>query len=379
LSKYLELYSNNAVAWNLLGLILEHQGLYERALDAYHNSSKLDKRANPNYARMLLSQHKFQEAIDVYSDCDQCPSVLIGTGISLFFNNQLEDSLKCLRKGLNSLNGKEKNDITLLFCQVLYAQKKEELSREMLLQCFNEDPEFLPAILCLCAIGLKSGDYDLTLGALQEITSIANVNDMDPECKVEYILFSLFHAQGDFKIASGFLSKAIHKHPTKSKLWCRLGEYISSRTISIVPKKLQRYGSTNFYSSLISSSLESGEYQTALKEAKKGLFLFPGKIESWAVFLICLRTFLGKKEISELKKGDIECMVQVLNFIKLNDSPKLKIWVEIASVELMHFNHRFYKNTSVDTSGLTKLIQTTDFPGAYMNLAQAVIKKIEKK
>jgi tetratricopeptide (TPR) repeat protein len=137
LYKFNEISPNDPCTWNLQGLVLERDGQYERAVDAFSQSVSLLQTSNlqeeqdmlvpvhSNMARCLLASGRYQEAIVSFGMTSQedCYTHM-GLGTAYFFDGQLESSLKHFELALNMVSGESTTsacDVTIMVGQVLYA------------------------------------------------------------------------------------------------------------------------------------------------------------------------------------------------------------------------------------------------------------------
>ncbi|KAJ3035493.1 Tetratricopeptide repeat protein 37 [Rhizophlyctis rosea] len=259
LLKFVERRRDDPAALNLLGLVLERQGQFPRAVEAFDGamaaltrSTKVNheqvsqlRKVLENRARALCAAGQYTESAATYARMAELGGsdalALVGSGIALYFDGRLQESLLSFEGALQAVGGQAgqsylQQDVMLLLSQVLYALGSDQhvdLAKQQLFQCIATDPQYVKALVGLCALGLVRDDGTLAQSAAAELVKVTSseVDDMDAD--VDWILSRLFLAQGNLKTARGFLAKAIHRYPWKAERWAALSEFINKHTPSL--------------------------------------------------------------------------------------------------------------------------------------------------
>lgn len=253
LLKCAEHNEKDLAALNLLGLVSELQGLYQQAANSFSkainlleqtSNRKSLERVKINYARVLCAQSQFEDSIKCYNQIrEQTIDCKLGLGISLFFGNQLEQSMKEFESAISLSSSANylhyKNDAILLICQVLYALgtvEHRQLAKEELFKLAKslsgQESEKsvmsqIESLVKLSVIGIKEKDINLAAAALGDLSKINPVFlSRYDHSLVHPLLFSSFYSlQGLHPQAILSLTKAVTKEPWKSIGWCRLAAY----------------------------------------------------------------------------------------------------------------------------------------------------------
>ncbi|KAI8341483.1 hypothetical protein BC941DRAFT_510688 [Chlamydoabsidia padenii] len=255
LQKLTEQKQNDSLSLNLLGLLSERQGQYQRAAEAFAGAilaleAKTEQQNNEtdvetiyrfaqlhaNLGRMLCATGDFNGAIQNYQVALQQENMssrvycLLGAGISHYFLDQLEDALQMFELALNETtsNIELRQDVVVLLSKVLWALGGDEqraVAKDQLLGCISDSPHYLPAIFSLCVMGILEKDTTLTVAALDELTKLpADVAyDADKEQWISWVISRYYKLQGDNQKSLQTLIKNVHQLPWLASLWSRLG------------------------------------------------------------------------------------------------------------------------------------------------------------
>jgi tetratricopeptide (TPR) repeat protein len=241
LFKIAELGYREPVAYNLLGLYLENQGQYERALTYFQKALELSSSEQTipikeNLARCLCSNKQYSQSVEEYQQVLKTGNAytFAGYGLALFLNESYQESLSAFETALKMTSQFESitlgNHIAVLVAQVLNALGEEEhleLAKQQLLECFSKDPTFVQAILCLASMGIALEDWTLAQSAASELVKLEPHVTMNYDEHIDVVLSRMFLLQGDSMIASRFMAKSIHRYPWQAKRWSRYSEFVA--------------------------------------------------------------------------------------------------------------------------------------------------------
>ncbi|CAG8702325.1 7156_t:CDS:2, partial [Cetraspora pellucida] len=233
LQKLSEQRPDDAASLNLLGLLFERLNRPDRAVDVFTDvivaiQKSLQKErstsrsgtlsedlqepqskqtvllrrlayAQGNLGRVLCATCNFSSSIIAYTEAlkliEQQENglsasmvsfkiyTMLGAGLAYYFNDELENSLQMFEAALNAADDPEqesnvaevKKDVVVLVSQVLWALggvDHKNLAKDELFRCISQNPQHLPAIFGLCAIGILQDDDTLATAALREMAKL---------------------------------------------------------------------------------------------------------------------------------------------------------------------------------------------------------------
>ncbi|CAB4463214.1 TPR-like protein [Rhizophagus irregularis] len=281
LLKLTEQKPDDAASLNLLGLLYEWLNQPDKAADAFKGAilalekliqrdeqkSLVDEDQVPNFrklayvqgnlGRVLCEIHDFSGSISAYNTAlslieQDNPNVtgvfkiysILGAGMAYYFDNQLENSLQMFETALNETDNAEqanteaginevRKDVVVLLSQVLWALggvEQRNLAKEELFKCIAQNPNYLPAIFGLCAMGLLQDDDTLSTAALREMVKlpIKLIDKLDKEHDIDFLTSRYFLLQNSPENATDTLTKAVHLKPFDLIGWTRLAEHLTS-------------------------------------------------------------------------------------------------------------------------------------------------------
>ncbi|CAG8473432.1 3809_t:CDS:10 [Gigaspora margarita] len=325
LQKLSEQRPDDAASLNLLGLLFERLNRPDRAVDTFNDviiaikksiqkeqqSATLHKDsqeeslskltllfrrlayAHGNLGRVLCAAHDFSSSITAYTEAltlieqqedGSSTSIIsfkiytmLGAGLAYYFNDELENSLQMFETALNEADNPEqessvaevKKDVVVLVSQVLWALggvEHKNLAKEELFRCISQNPQHLPAIFSLCAIGLLQGDDTLATAALREMVKlpIKVVDKLDKGRDMDFLYSRYFLLQDSPEEATQSLSKSILLRPHEIINWICLSNHLISLSIPFTSTSIA--GSAM---ELISNSISSLFKQLSTKEKAK--------------------------------------------------------------------------------------------------------------
>lgn len=253
LEKLTEQKLNDALALNLLGLLLERLGQYGRAAEAFasailavegqieeskitleEGNARLTK-IHTNLGRTLCASGDFEGAISSYQAVTASNNVYsqLNAGIAYYFQDKLTESLSMFELALDATQNdiSLRQDVIVLLSKVLWALGGEEqrsVAKDQLFSSITENPNYLPAIFSLCAMGMLQDDETLTAAALQELAKVsANVAyELDKDQSISYLFSKFYEIQGNQIGATRALIKSVHQLPWMASVWSRLSTHL---------------------------------------------------------------------------------------------------------------------------------------------------------
>ncbi|ORZ18014.1 hypothetical protein BCR42DRAFT_412963 [Absidia repens] len=325
LQKLTEQKLNDALSMNLLGLLSERLGQYQRAAEAFAGAilaleakaeqQKVDGDTDgdgmvqkfallhANLGRMLCATGDFDGAIQSYQIALQQENMssrvycLLGAGISHYFLDQLEDALQMFELALDETTSdiELRQDVVVLLSKVLWTLGGDEqraVAKDQLLGCIADSPHYLPAIFSLCVMGILGKDSTLTLAALDELKKIPSdvAYDADKEQWISYILSRYCELQGDDHEALRVLLKNVHQSPWLASLWARLGSKATKTmdneagknkdTLTSVALVMTRQQQSS--SEMQAEALENAALiKHSKRQAQRAILTAPWRLQAW--------------------------------------------------------------------------------------------------
>ncbi|KAJ1959302.1 Superkiller protein 3, partial [Dipsacomyces acuminosporus] len=245
---------------HLLGLLLEQNGEFESAAEAYAAAyERLTSSggsvsgaggglsgwvALAHLGRAQCSAGQYVEAVATYDKADavlhrdgiepgciddeQVLYFTLGHSLALFFAERLSESLDKFEEALTQSAAvpQLRPFIAVMLAQVLWALGTEEhrgLARQHLLEVMSENTEFLPGLSALFAIGLQQGDGDLIAATYPELLKARDAGD--PAHDVAKLEAYLALLREDPKAGRRALSKALYRSSSDASLWLLMANF----------------------------------------------------------------------------------------------------------------------------------------------------------
>ncbi|KAJ2059674.1 Superkiller protein 3 [Coemansia sp. S146] len=254
---------NIGAGTHLLGMLLEQNGEYESAAEAYltaYTQSVADGNeaatesalmrqwiALTHLGRAQCSAGQFDEATEAYSRASDLLNAgvstqllavqsgaaqlfyfTLGHSLALFFAQRLEESLGMFEQtlALSEDVPELRPYVAVMLAQVLWALGTDEhraLARQHLLEVMSEQSvAFLPGLLTLFAMGLLQGDGDLIAATYPELVKARDGDLHHDVVRLESLLALLREDRVGGRRA---LAKALHKNPSDASLWLLLAKF----------------------------------------------------------------------------------------------------------------------------------------------------------
>ncbi|KAJ1728795.1 Superkiller protein 3 [Coemansia biformis] len=242
---------------HLLGLLLEQNGEYECAAEAYqvaHERAASSAEAGglrewgalTCLARAQCSAAQYGAAVESYGrgaallqsgdvegqlvaeqgGAAQLFYYVLGYGLALFFDGQLEESLARFEQVLALADGapEQRPHVAVMLAQVLWALGSEEhraLARQHLVEAMGEHAGFLPGLATLFAIGLLQDDGELVGAVRSELMQVHG----DPDHSVPRLESYLAVLRDDPAGGRRAVARALHREPADASLWLLLADF----------------------------------------------------------------------------------------------------------------------------------------------------------
>ncbi|KAK7473574.1 hypothetical protein BaRGS_00035177 [Batillaria attramentaria] len=209
LTRYTSLVKTEPAAFNMLGLLLEHQGLDKPALAAaisYHRKN-----------------NRYKEASAVFESCGAGTMFadLCQWGLVLYQAGRLPDSFTVYQQAL-ALAESEANTshVWSALGMVAYKLGDMEGAKSALFQGYQSSSPSLHGLFALCALGLLQGDATLTQATIQELSNLVKKGERITD--VATLMAALKVSQGEVEEAVTAVQQMLHNHTEVVGLWLLL-------------------------------------------------------------------------------------------------------------------------------------------------------------
>ncbi|KAI9271925.1 hypothetical protein BDA99DRAFT_534395 [Phascolomyces articulosus] len=330
LQKLTEQKLDDALALNLLGLLLERMGHYDRAsealagailaLEAQAEQGRITQdemnqrvaKVHCNLGRTLCASENFEGALSSYHSALEHMTTgstrvycQLGAGIAYYFTDRLEESLGMFETALNETESDLdlRMDVTVLLSKVLWALGGEEqrsVAKDQMFSSIADNPSYLPAIFSLCVMGILEEDDTLTDAALQELTKmpVDAAYDKDQDQKITWLFSRYFRLKNNPEQAIRSLAKSVYRLPWLSGLWNHLASNLlefpdnntaaTKNTITLSALTLTNHSKTTTadakaeaYEHAAQASLADENEVSAKQAANRAVMIAPWRANAW--------------------------------------------------------------------------------------------------
>ncbi|XP_046545676.1 tetratricopeptide repeat protein 37-like isoform X1 [Haliotis rubra] len=308
LARYTGRVKTDVTAYNMYGLLLEHQKLYRGASEAFRSAVEiLEKDSSQtkqlgkvriNYGRVLCKGGNYKESaeqLEKAGGLEKCEDLCF-LGLAHYKQGRFEDSYQAYNTalGIAELN-EDKSHIYSALGMVAYRFGDIEGAKTALFNGSQQAPPSAPGLQALCSLGLLQSDATLATAAIQELFKLGDKDPSLPD--VTWLSASLYILQGNLQEAKRSIQRVIQKNPTCPRLWrvlCsiltsffpNLGDAAShcaraSQDLSHSEDKIQSVPTL-----VTTGQLQGGLHSrrdtrnNALSSAQKALHLYPDKVSS---------------------------------------------------------------------------------------------------
>ncbi|XP_030049258.1 superkiller complex protein 3 [Microcaecilia unicolor] len=314
LSKYTERIQDDVSAFTMLGFLNEHLKLKKQATQAYQRvvlllenteDGEKYKIALRNYGRLLCAIGQYDKAIQACTSTSLTNfDDITALSLAYFKKGLLPESFKAYEKALSACDSEQdKAHILTALAIVEYKRNRVDAAKTLLFKCSILKEPSIESLQALCTLGLAIRDATLSTAALNELLKHDERKDQVYErCLITAAIFAL---QGRNVAVQRQASKAIHRNPGDSALWCLLSRLVPHYTPqhakggTVAGNIAHILHANQAKTSLLYTAVNqlaagscSGEdeHSCTLKTIQKAAHLFPDDPAVWAGLLAACHT-----------------------------------------------------------------------------------------
>lgn len=359
LARYLDLVKNNPCAYNMYGLLMEQQGLYRSAKEAFIRSINLLEPSDIllnhiklNLARVLCKLGDYSGAVTLYTKFGELDSLqdLCHMGLAFYKSQQYTESYQAYDKALEvSTNDTDSSQIHAALGMLAYKFGDMDGAKSSLFQSSQLQPASRHGLEALCALGLKSRDVTLTQAVLQELVG----TEMD-NSGIYFTVLQYGLLEENWELAKSFLEKCLHCFPDKYTLWRLLsrlqlrhhhGNKPSTAAVcmqaamSLEPKCQDLMTEVAMGQLLDGKHVSKDTKNNALLSAQRAVLINPGKLGNWCSLVSSVHCQseleAESKRVQGLHKIEVRYLTWLMSAEEL--SQDLRSWClkQLATTQLL--------------------------------------------
>ncbi|XP_077514565.1 tetratricopeptide repeat protein 37 isoform X2 [Amblyomma americanum] len=283
-------------ALNMLGLLLERQGLLRSARDAFRKALALPDQENDNInsirvnlARVLGRLGCYEEAIQLCLQTEsRSPDVLRLLGFCYGKLGELAEALKVYEEALSKSQPEEKGEVDLAMAMVTLKASGASAAKDFLQNRLGGPTQSRESLEALCCLSMLAADSSASHGYMQSLMKLARGGTLLHKRTAFLLCCQNFTKGDDSRQASRALSCAIHLHPDRGTLWSTLAQALltarkpSALCCALVALALGEWSSQHL-AMLVLARLMQGKAKEALRAAQKMVFLYPDSHPAWVL------------------------------------------------------------------------------------------------
>ncbi|KAK3788293.1 hypothetical protein RRG08_027026 [Elysia crispata] len=230
LTRYTTRVRDDATAFNMQGLLFEHQNLFRSSVSAFEralhvlegNENKVEEinKTKLNLARVLCKQKKYVECVQCYEKCDLDSNLdhMCMYGLALLHCERIMESLKVYHIALDLAQGTpSQSEIYAALGMIIFMQGDLPAAKTYLFDGFQTSQPSVNGLIALCSLGLLQGDITLAAAVLDELYKRKDETLLKTDILyLEFFKHMLEEHEGD---AQGVLEEYQKDNPTDSSVW----------------------------------------------------------------------------------------------------------------------------------------------------------------
>uniref|UniRef100_A0A131YK66 Superkiller protein 3 n=1 Tax=Rhipicephalus appendiculatus TaxID=34631 RepID=A0A131YK66_RHIAP len=332
-------------ALNMLGILLERQGLLRSARDAYKKALTLPGQSDENIncirvnlARVLCPLRCYEEAIQL---CQQTGSrskdVLCILGFCYGKLGESSEALKVYEEALSKSPLEKKGEVELGMAMVALKASGAAAAKDFLQNRLSSMPQSREALEALCCLSLLAGDSSACRSSTQKLMTLSKKGVALHERTASLLCCQQFMKGTDARQACRILSSAVHLHPDKGSLWSALTQALllekrPSALCCALAGLVLGERSPRHMAMIVLARLMQGKAKEALRAAQKMVYLYPDSHSGWVLLGLAIS----------------ECQVVADKALQhdrflLGADTLWKLWSNLVQVQYACVHHRWQK------------------------------------
>ncbi|XP_071101530.1 superkiller complex protein 3-like [Haliotis cracherodii] len=239
LARYTGRVKTDMAAYNMYGLLLEHQKLYGGAAEAFRSAVEILEKDSTqteqlgkvriNYGRVLCKGGNYKESVEQLGKAgslEKCEDLCFH-GLAHYKLGRFEDSYQAYNMALGMAElDEDKSHIYSALGMVAYRFGDVEGAKTALFNGSQQAPPSALGLQALCSLGLLQSDATLATAAIQELFKLGDKDPSLPD--VTWLSAAVCILQGNLKEAKRSIQRVIQKNPSCPRLWRVLSSILSS-------------------------------------------------------------------------------------------------------------------------------------------------------
>lgn len=283
-------------ALNMLGILLERQGLLRSARDAYKKALNLPGQTDDNVncirvnlARVLSSLGCYEEAIQLCLQTGlRTRDVLCLLGFCYGKLGESSEALKVYEEALSKSQLERTGDVELGMAMVMLKASGAEAAKDFLQNRLSSMPQSREVLEALCCLSLLAGDSSACHSSTQKLMTLSKKGVALHEKTASLLCCQQFMKGADACQARRVLSSAVHLHPDKGSLWSVLTQALllekrPSALCCALAGLVLGERSPRHVAMLVLARLMQGKGKEALRAAQKMVYLYPESHLGWVL------------------------------------------------------------------------------------------------
>ncbi|GFY59441.1 tetratricopeptide repeat protein 37 [Trichonephila inaurata madagascariensis] len=373
---------NCAEAFNILGMLLERQGIYNASLKAYERALQLlESRTETefvelvraNYARLLCVVSEPKDAIKEFLLLKKVDiSIICGFALALYKDGQYEQSLKLFGQAFEKTkNPFEKSHIKVAMAIVAGNIQGPDAPNPLVLlvESAQISPASVPGLLALYATGILKEEAKLILAARKELQTYKYQKEF--VASTAFLWAAQAYLMKGVKSARNELLKFLHCFPTLHQTWmqaacCLLQWDTKYADIASVCTKIGIFhGGCKEQASQIFAlcQMAKGSKRGALSAAQKAVHINPEKLSNWA-------TLAAACHVADLDQKHVGWMFSFVKKLAKEQSVKSDFLGWFVMMEIFH--HINCGNLTVANALVTQVLSITSFNSEIQSCLQVL-------
>lgn len=345
LIKYTENNKSCPAAFNILGLLLENQGLYRESLNSFKKSIELHQLAKSesslqdtivNYARLCIVNKKPEEAVTHFSKIEKHNEFSLCTLALAYYHIQNYNKCNEAFQRATELVSSKEVEVCIVIAKAMVIKQQQGLKEmKLFLENFQASYKFFEGLQMICILAILLKDINLAKETLQKLEQFRSTPKA--HLLIPFLSSCFYIIQEKKEEAKWQLCKAIFKFPNDYQLWIQLALVLLQKyNNSYISIKIMKTASYIICGSPLESPLTplshiaAGNVKFALRESQKLLHLRPDVSFNW---LILLTSCYGAGI------GNIDKLFNIVHTLIKKDENFSKLFIYVSLLEVSYHMH----------------------------------------